>query len=331
MAQQQFALMQGRLLHAHPLLELFPELGEDDFAALKESIRESGQLVPIPIDVEHGFYLDGRARLRACDQLGIEPRFEPAPAGDAQRHVLALNLERRHLSTGQRAALADRLATFPWGGARSKTLNEALTRAEAAERMGVSRASLERYRRVTAAAAPHITAAVEAGALSLPDAERLAALPQETQAALEDPEALQRAVRELRKPAVKQAIEHFSGRGALLRARLADPLERAYAEANPERAEEFRRARSLLADHDFGRLEDVLCRGEALPQDIAEAVPPRRRAEIARRLRALAEKLENTAIRLEQLRTARRPPSAPAQAGPPAQEDDKEACKKATP
>ena len=56
----------------HPAAELFPVMDEVAFAALVADIATHGQREPILIHNDQ--VIDGRHRLRACEQLGIEPR-----------------------------------------------------------------------------------------------------------------------------------------------------------------------------------------------------------------------------------------------------------------
>jgi hypothetical protein len=49
--------------------------------------------------------LDGRHRLRACEETGTAPRFEEYNGDKPAAHVLSLNLHRRHLSVSQRAMI----------------------------------------------------------------------------------------------------------------------------------------------------------------------------------------------------------------------------------
>jgi hypothetical protein len=174
----------------------------------------------------------------ASRQVGITPRFEEAPAGDRNALILALNLERRHLTVSQRAALADALATVPWGGARGKALKEALPaigREEAAALAHVSVTSLERFRRLKERAAAHVVDAVARGSLSLPEGERLATLEPDVQAVLVDlPEMKDTAAAILRaQPAhgMKAVAKALKEEYSALRDSLADPLEAVYAEA----------------------------------------------------------------------------------------------------
>lgn len=80
--------------------QVMPPLHPAEYEKLKESIAEEGVLVPVEKDADTGEILDGFHRMRACEELGIEPpvverRFE----NDAERkiHALTLNLTRRQL------------------------------------------------------------------------------------------------------------------------------------------------------------------------------------------------------------------------------------------
>jgi hypothetical protein len=47
--------------------------------------------------------LDGRHRLRACEEAGIEPRVEEYTGNDPMGYVLTKNFKRRHLTPSQKA------------------------------------------------------------------------------------------------------------------------------------------------------------------------------------------------------------------------------------
>jgi ParB-like chromosome segregation protein Spo0J len=99
--------LQARLLAlsgASPL----PDLADDEFEALKLSIAAHGQQLPIFRSAETGEIVDGRARRRACAQLGIEPWIQNVPAETAEQRRclgLALNLARRQMASGPRRAV----------------------------------------------------------------------------------------------------------------------------------------------------------------------------------------------------------------------------------
>lgn len=92
--------------------QLLPCLSEDEYAALKADIAERGVMVPVELD-EAGTVLDGHHRLRACAELGVTEYptiIRPGLTEDEKReHVLALNLDRRHLTREQRRDLAARV------------------------------------------------------------------------------------------------------------------------------------------------------------------------------------------------------------------------------
>jgi len=97
--------------------QLLPDLTDEEFAALKADIAARGVMVPVELD-ETGAVLDGHHRVRACAELGITeyPRIiRPGMSEDEKReHVLALNLDRRHLTREQRRELVGRLRAQGW-------------------------------------------------------------------------------------------------------------------------------------------------------------------------------------------------------------------------
>jgi hypothetical protein len=103
----------------HPLAELFPALSAEEFEKLKRDIEVHGQLEPIIVaGTGSGTrILDGRHRLKACEELGLEPRLlhfsqilqtssELRGKLTEAEFIWARNVLRRHLSEGQRAAIA---------------------------------------------------------------------------------------------------------------------------------------------------------------------------------------------------------------------------------
>ena len=88
----------------HPLADLFPLLEGEDFEQLVTDIRENGLYEPIVM--LDGRILDDRNRYRACLSAGVEPRFEDYDGDDPLSWVLSYNLQRRHLSSSQRACVA---------------------------------------------------------------------------------------------------------------------------------------------------------------------------------------------------------------------------------
>ena len=95
-------------LQPHPFAALFPELSPEELTQLARDIKEQGQLEPIIL--YKGVILDGRNRYRACQIAGVKPRIEEFDAKATRRSpeefILSRNLRRRHLSVGQKAAIA---------------------------------------------------------------------------------------------------------------------------------------------------------------------------------------------------------------------------------
>ena len=92
----------------HPLCELFPPMSQFELQALAEDIKENGQLEPIIH--RKGKILDGRNRYRACEIAGVKPNmieFSPTETHRTpEQYILSQNVLRRHMTQGQKAAIA---------------------------------------------------------------------------------------------------------------------------------------------------------------------------------------------------------------------------------
>lgn len=153
-------------LKVHPAASLFPlieddaENGKAEFALLVEDMRIHGQRDPVTLWSHDGdqFVLDGRNRLRACEELGIEPKYDFYTGDDPVGFIISANLRRRHLGTSQRAMIAARMAELPAttetatatesNELHAESLNLGLTVEEAAEAMNVSEAQVDAAKRV---------------------------------------------------------------------------------------------------------------------------------------------------------------------------------------
>lgn len=87
----------------HSLSSIFPKLDDVSFQALKQDIYANG--LRNPIIIKNKEVLDGQNRLRACEELGIDPVFQEYEGDDLVEFVLAQNLHRRHLTAGQSATI----------------------------------------------------------------------------------------------------------------------------------------------------------------------------------------------------------------------------------
>ena len=94
----------------HPIAGIVPgEMSAEEFKALKSDIKKHGQQNPVLL--YKGQILDGRARARACEELGLS--LLTADMGDitdaqARQTVLSYNLHRRTLTSMQKAMVAAR-------------------------------------------------------------------------------------------------------------------------------------------------------------------------------------------------------------------------------
>ena len=170
---------------------LFPDMAQEDYARLLASIGENGLLEPIA--VWRGEVIDGRHRLQACAEAGVEPRFSQLEdATDPVEYVLARNEARRHLDDSRRAVAAYKL----WAGSRpgpprqdgeqSANLHNtfSFTQGQAAELLRVSRRNVNYAGKVLAAAspaAPALRRAVERGQIKVSDAANVLGQPAEVQ------------------------------------------------------------------------------------------------------------------------------------------------------
>lgn len=168
----------------HPAADVFPMLEGEEYEALREDIRQNGVRVRPVLDAD-GLLVDGRNRLRACDELGITPVFDRLPAGaDVVDFVISANLRRRHLNASQRAMFADAVANLRQGRQKQTGGTAGLTQQQAAQRFGVSERSVREARVVRESAAPEVVGAVEQGKLSVDAAAKLAKLPKDKQQAI---------------------------------------------------------------------------------------------------------------------------------------------------
>jgi ParB-like chromosome segregation protein Spo0J len=174
------------ILAVHPAADAFPMMTDTELLELGEDITTNGLKVPIvlwaPDCNSTPVLLDGRNRLAACELVGLrvfdgaDIRLPVNIANDTDpfEFVLSANLHRRHLNASQRAMIATRLATLGRGGDVNAS-NDALTQDDAADRLNVSRASVQRARKVLETADDELIGLVDAGKVSVALAADVAA------------------------------------------------------------------------------------------------------------------------------------------------------------
>lgn len=147
-----------RITEIHATANLFPFIEGEDFDDLVRSLSEQGQHTPVV--VADGVLLDGRNRLRACVAAGLKPVAVLYDGGDADAFALSVNIDRRHLSKGQRAMIAARAM----GDLETKSI---------AEQIGMTAGRVAQARTVLNFA-PELADSVVSGATSLDEAYKQA-------------------------------------------------------------------------------------------------------------------------------------------------------------
>ena len=202
-------------LAIHPAAEIFPMMSGSDFAALKEDIRQNGQREPIVCFDDK--VLDGRNRYRACEELGIEPELcELESCPDPVAYVLSMNLHRRHLTEGQRAAVAAKVANIKLGDnqhAKAGSANlqtQPVSQSVAATMLSVSPRSVADAKKVLEKGCDTLVQKMEAGEIAPSLAAKFVdAVPNKREQAKDVSKgkpAIQEAVRESRPAPVVPAI-----------------------------------------------------------------------------------------------------------------------------
>ena len=157
----------------HPLADIIPEASPEDFAALVASIKAVGQIEPIRLWDER--VIDGRHRLRACEQLGIEPVLREVPSDEVDggtdagllAYVLALNINRRHATTSQRAIAAAKAVSTDGAGRPKISQICGITRERAATLFNVGARTIDQARQLINEADARVVDLVARGVLSL--------------------------------------------------------------------------------------------------------------------------------------------------------------------
>jgi len=199
-------------LASHEVATLLPPMEEADYRELVEDIRAHGLIEPIWL--YEGQIADGRHRYRACLDAGVEPRFRTWDGpGTLVDFVLSLNVERRHLTPAQRAAIAVEVLPLYEADAKRRQRELAGTRRtagvtdlgaivpqppqdaatpaarapkaseRAAQKMHVSARYVAATKRIKAEA-PAVLEEMRRGVLTVPEATKLARMSEQSRAAL---------------------------------------------------------------------------------------------------------------------------------------------------
>ena len=174
----------------HPLAYLSRDRTAEEQAELVEGIRIHGQLVAI-LRLRREV-IDGRHRLAACLEVGVEPRFEDLDDdADPGEIILALVGKQRRMTPSQLSLYGVELSRWSnRGRPRAEDDNcvnlRIITQERAADALGISRSLITHANRLVSAdstAAPELVQAVKNGAVQVTDASKAANQPLEVQRA----------------------------------------------------------------------------------------------------------------------------------------------------
>lgn len=207
-------------LEPHELALLFPPYSETQMAELIADLKANGMSQPIVL--LEGKVLDGWNRTCAAKAIGWSTirttNFDHHMS--AQQFVISMNLIRRHLTDGQRAMIAAKLANMGRGGDRSKPqfcgLNQSTSVREAADQMKVAQRSVELAKQI-AKADPAAAKEVAEGKATLAEASRKAAAKKTADKYTDDPIAAFAARNQKPKPAPTEKKYNVEELGRLLK------------------------------------------------------------------------------------------------------------------
>lgn len=205
----------------HPACAMLPELPPKAYADLCASIAACG--LQQPILLLNGQVIDGKNRLRACEQTKVVPRFETADLHGVSPVAFVLSLNRARLRNKSQLALAAAgMVTASHGGDRksdeikSYPVGVDFTRDDAAREFGISKGAIDQARFVLDHGVPELLAYVECGELALRAAWDVAHAPedQQTDACAVNVAAVRTLAREMRDtesgPSVMTAMSELS-------------------------------------------------------------------------------------------------------------------------
>lgn len=150
-------------IKVHPAAEIFPLMDELSYQRLKADIEANGLQEPVMLWRQQ--LVDGRNRLRACDELGIHHNpAELEDDDDPVAFVLSANLHRRQLRTSQKAMCAARMATLSNGEHGKSSANwQSFTVEQLGEMFVVSPRAIERAKAVISGGCAELIALCESG------------------------------------------------------------------------------------------------------------------------------------------------------------------------
>lgn len=220
----------------HPAANLFPMMSEAQYIELRDSIKKHG--VQEDMVIFEGQLLDGRNRLRACEELGIDWNRHCVETDmcfglDPIQFVLNANLHRRHLTPSQCGMVAGRARELYEAQAKERqqatlkqnqnesTVKENLperrngqARDQAGKAVGVSGKTVDAATKVLESKDDELIAMVDRGEVSVSAAATVATLPEaeRKQVANAGPASVKQAASKARVEKVKAKAKLFTDR-----------------------------------------------------------------------------------------------------------------------
>ena len=194
-------------LQAHEIAQIFPLIQGKEFDDLCDDIEKYG--LREPIWLYEGKILDGRNRAEACSITGAELLTREYEGDEPLEFVLSLNLHRRHLNESQRGMVAASISNLAHGGDRKSDQDtnlrlDSVSRSEAAEKLNVSKGTVNSAKKVQNEGVPELVEKVNEGVLPVSTAAFVAGLEEDDQREIATSENPKRAAAEKKAVHVSQ-------------------------------------------------------------------------------------------------------------------------------
>ena len=164
----------------HPLSAAWPNMSDDEFASLTESIQLHGLREPIVLLDDQ--VLDGWHRYQACIEAGMEPVFEVF-SGDDPREFVSDKHNRRSLNLTQRmTAIALMSKWAPSRRPNKVELGSTLSHSSLAKQAGGSTKTAQQVKAAITKGTKAVVQGMQDGTLSAKRAAEIAQLPPKEQA-----------------------------------------------------------------------------------------------------------------------------------------------------
>jgi len=161
-------------LEIHALANIFPEMSEKEFKVFSADIKAKG--LQTKITIYEGKVLEGRNRYKAARYSLNDDSFQQLPVGvNPVDYVISMNVNRRHLSTSQRALIASRLVTTKLGS--NQHANGGVTFEKAAKMLNVGETILKDGKVVFENGAKEVIEKIQKGDLTIGKAKEIVKKP----------------------------------------------------------------------------------------------------------------------------------------------------------